>query len=145
TVISAAVPVGGALISPLLAVGVASIGWRWAAFASGCIFLTVCLPLSFQLKRSPECMGMLPDGEEAPGSTDINPATEAGKPSAPAEVTSREAMKTWVFWLLVLSMTARVTCYSTATVHFVPLMVWKGLSEGAGAALLGGVACGHVL
>jgi MFS family permease len=140
TVISAAVPVGGALISPLLAVGVASIGWRWAAFASGCIFLTVCLPLSFQLKRSPESMGMLPDGEEAPGSTDINPATQAGKPSAPAEVTSREAMKTWVFWLLVLSMTARVTCYSTATVHFVPLMVWKGLSEAAAASLLGAFA-----
>ena len=140
TVISAAVPVGGALISPLLAVGVASIGWRWAAFASGCIFLTVCLPLSFQLKRSPESMGMLPDGEEAPASTDINPATQAGKPSAPAEVTSREAMKTWVFWLLVLSMTARVTCYSTATVHFVPLMVWKGLSEAAAASLLGAFA-----
>jgi MFS family permease len=60
TVVSAAVPVGGAVISPLLALGVASIGWRWAAFASGCIFLAVCLPLSFQLKRSPESMGLLP-------------------------------------------------------------------------------------
>ena len=66
TVVSAAVPIGGALISPLLAVGVASLGWRWAAFASGCIFLLVCLPLSFQLKRSPESMGLLPDGEVTP-------------------------------------------------------------------------------
>ena len=49
-------------------------------------------------------------------------------------------MKTWVFWLLVISMTARVTCYSTATVHFIPLMVWKGLSEGAAATLLGAFA-----
>ena len=47
TVVSAAVPVGGALISPLLATGVANSGWRWAAFASGCLFLLVCLPLSF--------------------------------------------------------------------------------------------------
>ena len=37
-------------------------------------------------------------------------------------------------------MTARVTCYSTATVHFIPLMVWKGLSEGAAATLLGAFA-----
>ena len=59
-------PIGGALISPLLAIGVASVGWRWAAFASGCIFLLVCLPLSFQLKRSPESMGLLPDGDVAP-------------------------------------------------------------------------------
>ncbi|MGN6735562.1 MAG: MFS transporter, partial [Candidatus Binatia bacterium] len=140
TVISAAVPVGGALISPLLAVGVVSIGWRWAAFASGCIFLTVCLPLSFRLKRSPESMGMLPDGEDLLDSADVNFSAEAANPGAAADVTSRQAMKTCVFWLLVLSMTARVTCYSTATVHFVPLMVWKGLSEAAAASLLGAFA-----
>ena len=141
TVVSAAVPVGGALISPLLAIGVASIGWRWAAFASGCIFLLVCLPLSFQLKRSPESMGLLPDGETAPLGAGVNsPADKATNKNADAELTSRQAMKTWPFWLLVVSMTARVTCYSTATVHFVPLMVWKGLSEGAAASLLGAFA-----
>jgi MFS family permease len=137
TVVSAAVPVGGALLSPLLAIGVASIGWRWAAFASGCIFLLVCLPLSFQLKRSPESMGLLPDGEVAQANSLENTATYN---DANADLTSRQAMKTWAFWLLVISMAARVTCYSTATVHFVPLMVWKGLSEGAAASLLGAFA-----
>jgi MFS family permease len=141
TVVSSAVPIGGALISPLLAVGVASMGWRWAAFASGCIFLLVCLPLSFQLKRSPESMGLLPDGEIAPPDTKGNaPADQAANSDAVADFTSRQAMKTWAFWLLVVSMTARVTCYSTATVHFIPLMVWKGLSEGAAASLLGAFA-----
>jgi MFS family permease len=141
TVVSAAVPIGGALISPLLAIGVASVGWRWAAFASGCIFLLVCLPLSFQLKRSPESMGLLPDGEMAPAKPERNSsADEATNNNAIADFTSRQSMKTWVFWLLVLSMTARVTCYSTATVHFIPLMVWKGLSEGAAASLLGAFA-----
>jgi MFS family permease len=141
TVVSAAVPIGGALISPLLAIGVASIGWRWAAFFSGCIFLLVCLPLSFRLKRSPESMGLLPDGERAAANTEITSSTdEPANNSAIADFTSREAMKTWPFWLLVVSMTARVTCYSTATVHFVPLMVWKGLSEGAAASLLGAFA-----
>jgi MFS family permease len=146
TIVSAAVPIGGALISPLLAVGVASVGWRWAAFASGCIFLLVCLPLSFQLKRSPESMGLLPDGEIVPANPDSNSsADETTKNSAIADFTSRQAMKTWVFWLLVMSMTARVTCYSTATVHFIPLMVWKGLSEGAAATLLGAFALINLL
>jgi MFS family permease len=137
TVVSAAVPIGGAMISPLLAIGVAAIGWRWAAFASGCIFLLVCLPLSLQVKRSPESMGLLPDGDVADAL-----AGEAANSAAKntVELTSREAMRTWVFWLLVVSMLARVTCYSTATVHFVPLMVWKGLSEGAAASLLGAFA-----
>jgi MFS family permease len=54
-------------------------------------------------------------------------------------------MKTWVFWILVISMTARVTCYSSATVHFIPLMVWKGLSEAAAASLLGAFALANLV
>ena len=142
TIVSSAVPIGGALISPLLAMGVASIGWRWAAFVSGCLFLIVCLPLSFYLKRSPESMGLLPDGDPAPeADAGANPAADAVR----ADFTSREAMGTWPFWLLVLAMTARVTCYSTATVHFIPLMVWKGLSEAAAASLLGAFALINLL
>jgi MFS family permease len=145
TFVSAAVPIGGALISPLLAIGVTSIGWRWAAFASGCIFLLVCLPLSFQLKRSPESMGLLPDGDVAPADTGVISSVETTNKNADADLTSRQAMKTWVFWVLVVSMTARVTCYSAATVHFVPLMVWKGLSEGAAASLLGAFAFANLV
>jgi MFS family permease len=137
TVVSSAVPIGGALISPLLALGVASIGWRWAAFASGCIFLLICLPLSFQVKRSPESVGMRPDGDPATLTADEE-AHRANSDSG--ELTSAQAMRTLPFWLLVASMLARVTCYSTATVHFVPLMVWKGLSEGSAASLLGAFA-----
>jgi MFS family permease len=144
TVVSAAVPIGGALISPLLALGVASMGWRWAAFVSGCIFLMVCLPLSFQLKHSPETMGLLPDGDVAPVEGTISSSDTTNK-SARADFTSRQAMKTWVFWLLVVSMTARVTCYSAATVHFIPLMVWKGLSEAAAASLLGAFASANLV
>jgi len=139
TVVSAAVPIGGALLSPLLAIGVASIGWRWAAFISGWIFLLICLPLSFKLKRSPESMGLLPDGEATSDDTSASASTKNSS-NKRADLTSREAMKTLVFWVLVVSMTARVTCYSTATVHFVPLMVWRGLSEGAAASLLGAFA-----
>jgi MFS family permease len=144
TVVGAAVPVGGALITPLLAIGVTSMGWRWAAFASGCIFLLVCLPLSFQLKGSPESMGLLPDGDVPPAPGAMS-AAEIMNKNANADLTSRQAMKTWVFWVLVVSMTARVTCYSAATVHFVPLMVWKGLSEGAAAALLGAFAFANLV
>jgi MFS family permease len=144
TVVSAAVPIGGALISPLLALGVASMGWRWAAFVSGCIFLMVCLPLSFQLKHSPETMGLLPDGDVAPVEGTISSSDTMNK-RARADFTSREAIKTWVFWVLVVSMTARVTCYSAATVHFIPLMVWKGLSEAAAASLLGAFASANLV
>jgi sugar phosphate permease len=137
TVVSAAVPIGGALISPLLAIGVSSIGWRWAAFLSGCVFLLVCLPLTFQLKRSPESMGLLPDGDPVTSNEDADSSPITSDINAKPDFTSRQAMKTWMFWVLVTAMTARVTCYSAATVHFIPLMVWKGMSESAAASLLG--------
>ena len=137
TVVSAAVPIGGALISPLLAIGVSSIGWRWAAFLSGCVFLLVCLPLTFQLKRSPESMGLLPDGETTALNEGAALSISSADGNAKGDFTSRQAMKTWMFWVLVTAMTARVTCYSAATVHFIPLMVWKGMSESAAASLLG--------
>jgi MFS family permease len=79
-------------------------------------------------------MGLLPDGEVAQASSSGNTTTDD---NANADLTSSQAMKTWAFWVLVMAMTARVTCYSTATVHFVPMMVWKGLSEAAAASLLG--------
>ncbi len=140
TVVSSAVPIGGALISPVLALGVASIGWRWAAFASGCIFLVVCLPLSFRLKGSPEDLGMLPDGDVAPTVAEVGSSSDATTNNSNENFTSSQAMKTAAFWLLVVAMTLRVTCYSAAIVHFVPFMVWKGMSEGVAASMLGAFA-----
>jgi MFS family permease len=142
TVVSAAVPVGGALISPLLAIGVQTIGWRWAAFLSGCIFLAVCLPLSFQVRRSPESMGLLPDGETASDNEtgSVSPESKIARTPLYLDLTAGQAMRTLVFWLLVISMTTRVAAYSTVSVHFVPIMVWQGLDESAAAFMLGSFA-----
>ena len=49
-------------------------------------------------------------------------------------------MKTAIFWLLVVSMTARVAAYSTVSVHFVPVMVWQGLAQEEAAFMLGAFA-----
>ena len=147
TVVSAAVPVGGALISPLLALGVETLGWRWAAVASGCIFLLICVPLSFPVRRSPESMGLLPDGELPPERAKIGASemTASDNKQINTDSTAGQAMKTMVFWLLVISMAGRVACFSTVTVHFVPVMVWKGLSQAEAASLLGAFALINLL
>ena len=142
TVVSAAVPVGGALISPLLAIGVQTLGWRWAAFLSGCIFLIVCLPLSFRVRRSPESMGLAPDDEPATDdkTSTVSPGSKVSRAPLEQDLTAGQAMKTFVFWLLVISMTTRVAAYSTVSVHFVPIMVWQGLNESEAAFMLGSFA-----
>lgn len=139
TVVSAAVPVGGALITPLLAVAVQYLGWRWAAFIAGALFLAVGLPLSLGIHRSPESIGMLPDGapsEPAPGGS----AEKLASASAGPDVTAREAFRSPIFWNLIAAMTCRSVAFTTVTTHFIPMMVWKGLSQTEASVLLAGFA-----
>ena len=142
TVISSAVPVGGMLISPLLGMAVQAWGWRWGAILAGALFLLIGIPLGLGVKPSPESMGLLPDGDAPkPIATKDqgHSKRDDGNPLS-SDPTLREAMKTFVFWLFVIGMTVRVGVYSTITVHFVPLMVWKGQTQEYAAFLLGGFA-----
>jgi MFS family permease len=141
TVVSAAVPVGGALITPLLALAVSQWGWRWGAFIAGTLFLVFGLPLCFGVKRSPESMGMRPDGEplarsDEPGRQTLSQAEAISE----LNVSAREAMRTRIFWLLVISMFARSAAFTTVTTHFIPIMVWKGLTQTEASVLLAGFA-----
>jgi MFS family permease len=142
TVISSAVPIGGTLITPFLAMAVQAWGWRWGAILAGTLFLLIGIPLGLGVRASPESMGLLPDGD-APTATTPNAANQADESTGTAtgtDPTLREAMKSWIFWLFVVAMTVRVGAYSTISVHFVPIMVWKGLSQEGAAFLLASFA-----
>ena len=80
-------------------------------------------------------MGLLPDGR-APG----GPAPEKGGPEQAmipeVEVTVAQALKSFAFWGSVLAAGIRNGSYHAISVHFVPLMVWKGFSEAEAALLL---------
>ncbi len=53
------------------------------------------------------------------------------------DFTVREAIGTWAFWQLALSMGSRLFPKTALTVHMVPLMVWRGLEEQTAALLVG--------
>ena len=141
TVVSAAVPVGGAIITPFLAMAVATFGWRPAAMIAGSLFLVAGIPLSMRIRRSPESVGMAPDGAllhaEAPAGSDTNTQSDRGNEP---EITARQAFRMPTFWILILSMTARGAAFTTVTTHFIPMMVWKGLTQGEASLLLAGFA-----
>jgi MFS family permease len=71
TVSSAAFGLGGVLVAPVLSIIVQTWGWRWGAAIAGMFFLVMGIPLALTIRRSPESMGLLPDGDEpvspAPG------------------------------------------------------------------------------
>ncbi len=142
TMISASVTVGGAFAAPLLALAVQLWGWRVGAILAGLSVLCVGIPMAAMVRRSPESMGLKPDGdildEPAPSAAVANKGSQPG--SGDADFTLREAVRTAAFWLIIFATMFRVAGLSAMMVHFIPIMVWKGLSEQKSALLLANLA-----
>jgi MFS family permease len=135
TISSAAFGLGGVLVAPLLSLIVQAWGWRWGAAVAGVLFLAVGIPLSLTVRRSPESMGLLPDGAEPVRSVRDKDGVEQPVKSE-VEVTLAEALRSFAFWGSVLAAGIRNGSYHAIAVHFIPLMVWKGLSQPQAALLL---------
>jgi MFS family permease len=139
TISSAAFGLGGVLVAPVLSVIVQSWGWRWGAAVAGLAFLAIGVPLALTIRRSPESMGLLPDGDQpippAPGATGSEQIS-----NAEGDVTVAEALRSFAFWGSVLAAGIRNGSYHAIAVHFIPLMVWKGLSQAEAALLLSAYA-----
>jgi sugar phosphate permease len=147
TLISSSIGIGGTLITPLLAFSVQTWGWRSGAFIAGLGLILTGVPVALFVKRSPESMGLAPDG--APTATGQQPAvalashqpvTREHGDGREHEFTLREAIGTSAFWMMILATSSRVAVFNSIMVHFVPIMVWKGASETRAAALLAAMA-----
>ena len=136
SLISGSVGVGGFLLTPFLSAAVHAYGWRNAAFGNGLAFLIVGLPLALLVRRSPESMGLRPDGD--PPSVTHEQARYKSAPLAGEEInfTLAAALRTAPFWLLTIATAIRVVILSAVTVHYVPIMVWKGLTAQRAAVFL---------
>ena len=133
---SASISLGGLLVTPLLAYAVHGWGWRFGALAAGIAFVVLGIPITLPLVRSPESIGLSPGGD--PDDTEKKSAAASAISTAPrqSDFTFNQTLATWQFWALVVATTLRVFCTATITVHFVPIMTWKGLTEAHAAILL---------
>lgn len=139
TISSAAFGLGGVLIAPILSIIVQNLGWRWGAAIAGLAFLVIGVPLSLTIRRSPESMGLLPDGD-VPADPRWRTDTPGQANKADVDVTVAEALRSFAFWGSVLAAGIRNGSYHAIAVHFIPLMVWKGMSQSQAAWLLGAYA-----
>lgn len=138
SIMSAGSAIGGLLV-PALVWLIATTDWRTGLLAIGIGFWVMGIPVSLVMRSRPEDYNLLPDGTPA----DANGARTTGDGSSQSggrmEVayTTREAMRTRVFWQLVLAMGAGQLIIS-ATVHQIPALTSFGISRGvAGMVILG--------
>lgn len=115
-----------ALVPPLIADGIAAVGWRETYRWLGLGVAAVMLPVGVLFFRwAPERYGLRPDGDAGPD--------ESAEPEPSAAL--GEARRTGVFWALTLGI-ASTSCIGTGLIfHHIDLMATGGLS-GAQAALL---------
>jgi MFS family permease len=134
-IISGSIGIGGFIFTPLLSAAVHSFGWRETAFGCGLLFILLGLPLSLFVRRSPESMGLLPDGEQPSSAHGRGNAARAQSPEA-VDFTLRQALRTPAFWFLTAATAIRVIVLSALNVHYVALMVWKGMTPQRAAFFL---------
>ena len=156
SIVSISPGLGGMVITPIMGLLVVGLGWRFTVLASGVVVLAVVIPLSLLARRSPESMGLLPDGvpAETPHAT-LNTGlrqdekVDAGAPgsspgkrtmrqtSVDTDFTTKEAMGTPSYWLLILAQGVRNAVQSGMQWHLIPLMVWSGISATTAAFFVG--------
>jgi MFS family permease len=134
SLITASVGIGGFLFTPVLAAAVEHWGWRRAAFGNGLAFLMLGMPLALLVRRSPESMGLRPDGD-VPQPVRIM-IREHARQKEEQSFSLPEAMRTSSFWFLTIGTALRVIVLTAVTVHYIPILVWKGLSQTEAASLL---------
>jgi MFS family permease len=133
-----AVLVGG------VAMAIAAWSWQTTAKIMGIVLLVVILPLAFFITDAPESLGLTMDGD-TPGSSQEPPRpptvrrTRWAQPPwrPPEEYSLHQTLRSWAFWNLTGGTALRLIAKAGVTVHIIPIMASKGISEQTAAFIFG--------
>ena len=120
---------GGAIVVPLLGIGIANLGWRQTLLCAGLFVGFISFGISLVIRSKPEDIGLLPDGDIAqdnlgeviPGQDDKQSQVQR------AEFTVRQALRTKTFWLMLIGVVTRVSATNAIIVHLFPILEQEGL------------------
>ena len=128
-----------AVFPPLIFLLISHVGWRstWVVLALFIWVMTV-LPAIVLVRRSPESIGLLPDGEAG----DVPAEAADGAPQHPGEVnlSLREAMMTRSFWLLLFAGSSQSLIGTALVFNNDSLITSKGLDAGVAASIFTAMA-----
>lgn len=119
---------------PLIAWLVATHGWRAALVILAALLAALTIPVhALVLRRSPEDIGLLPDGATAPAGAagSVAPA----EASVPVAAAVRSASFRWLTTGFCLAFFANVA----ATIHLIPYLTDHGFSSGFAASAAGAI------
>ena len=145
-------PVGGAINIQIISLIAATHSWRASYGYVGLFMLAMTVPVFLIMRRTPEEIGMLPDGDRpAVGSDHVSRAASGRGPARRTQSgtqefswTAREAMKTRAYWCIAGTAVLAITASAGLGYILVPFLVSEmgpGLSnqQAVGVGSLGAV------
>ena len=130
--------VGGLVLIPLAAFIILHFGWREAWVVIGVLTILSIVPLSaLFIRRMPEDVGLLPDGDAHKQSADVS-EVEVTQASLSTEYdwTLGEALRTPALWLIIAAHTIGGVGLSGLPMHLIPALTDKGYSSTYAATLI---------
>ena len=131
---------GGAIVVPLLHLGIVFLDWRPTVFIIGLFIAILTLPVAYVIRSRPEDMGLRPDGD--PETNQLGGAAPSARQSrgghhhgaaasgsGEQDFTVRQALRTQAFWFLLLGVITRVSATNSIIIHLFPILAWKGVDE----------------
>lgn len=130
-----------AALPPLIHLLISAFGWRsaWIALAL-LVWGLLLVPAALLVRRSPESVGLLPDGTNGPSEQQI-----ASPRAREINFTLSEALKTRAFWLLIFAGSSQALIGTALVFHHVSVMDSRGLDVLVAASALSVIAPGALL
>jgi MFS family permease len=137
----AGVGVGSVTLLPWVQLMIDQTGWRTACRAMGLLVLAVLAPINLFLRKRPEDLGLLPDGDVAASIASAKPISNVVDPVwAGIDWTLQRAVRTARFWWLAIGYASGLYVWYAVQVHQTKYLRDVGFSPSVAVWALGAVS-----
>ena len=137
----AGVGVGSVTLLPWVQFLIDQSGWRTACTAMGVLLLIVLAPINLFVRKRPEDLGLLPDGDAAPSASAPKPVSNIVDPVWVAtDWTLSRAVRTGRFWWIAIGYFAGLYVWYAVQVHQTKYLLDIGFSPAVAVWSLGAVS-----
>ena len=136
-------PPASSLVYPgIIALAIGGLGWRATWVLLGVSVLALGLPpVALLVRRRPEDLGLLPDGDAPGDAAGVRPAPQA----TDEDWELREAVRSGSFWGVALGMALVLLTPATVTVFLFPYFYDQGMGEVVAAGTISALSLVQVL
>ena len=130
------------LVAPVtMTMAVDWLGWRNGYLVQALIAFVIVVPVAFLMRRAPEDSGLLTDGD----SEQFGRAEGQSGSAGAASFTSRQAVRTSAFWLLLFGYSMNQAALSSVLAHAIPFATDASFSRNVAALALAVNGLGNLL